>query len=116
MPESNTYQTLENWAQRLIQEYWGFYPTSGSRIGRHEYDGKLPDFSPGRVRRRLDELRRGLAQLSSIASNDLDPEQQLSYRLLEQFLKRELFTLEELRPLETNPMRQVGHLNVGGYV
>jgi uncharacterized protein (DUF885 family) len=116
MPESNTYQTLENWAQRLIQEYWGFYPTSGSRIGRHEYDGKLPDFSPGRVRRRLDELRRGLAQLSSIASNDLDPEQQLSYRLLEQFLKRDLFTLEEVRPLETNPMRQVGHLNVGGYV
>jgi uncharacterized protein (DUF885 family) len=116
MPESNTYQTLENWAQRLIQEYWDFYPTSGSRIGRHEYDGKLPDFSPGRVRRRLDELRRGLAQLSRIASNDLDPEQQLSYRLLEQFLKRDLFTLEEVRPLETNPMGQVGHLNVGGYV
>jgi uncharacterized protein (DUF885 family) len=116
MPESNTYQTLENLSRRLVQEHWDFYPTAGSRIGRHEYDGRLPDFSSGRVRRRLDELRRGLAQLSGIASNDLDSEQRLSYQLLEQFLKRQLFNLEELRPLETNPMRQVGHLNVGGYV
>jgi uncharacterized protein (DUF885 family) len=116
MPESSTYQALENLAQRLIQEYWDFYPTAGSQIGRHEYDGRLPDLSPGQVRRRTEELRHGLAQLSGIASSDLDPEQQLSYRLLEQFLKRELFTLEELRSLETNPMRQVRHLDVSDYV
>ena len=40
----------------------------------------------------------------------------LSYRLLDLFLQRELFTFEEMRPMETNPMRQAGFLNMGGYV
>jgi uncharacterized protein (DUF885 family) len=116
MSQSNALQSLENLSQHLIQQYWDFYPTAGSRIGRHEYDGQLPDLSPRHTRRRIEELRHGLAQLSGISPGNLEPQQQLSYGLLELFLKRELFTLEEVRPLENNPMRQVGYLNVGGYV
>ena len=114
---------FDNLAEQLIKEHWDWNPTAGSRIGRHEYDGQLPDLSPRRLTRRAEELRRGLAQLSGWSGPDslsgpdsTDPEQRLSYRLLELFLRRELFTLEELRPLENNPMRQVGYLNVGGYV
>ncbi len=126
-------------AERLIKEHWDFYPTAGSRIGRHEYDGQLPDLSPHRLTRRAGELRRGLAQLSGIARPGADfaasvsvsagagfgsdpepaaptPERRLEGRLLELFLRRELFTLEQLRPLANNPMRQVGYLNLGGYV
>jgi uncharacterized protein (DUF885 family) len=40
----------------------------------------------------------------------------LSLQLLKLFLKREHFSLTELRPLENNPMRQVGYLNVAGYL
>ena len=43
---------FETLAQRLIEEHWACYPTAGSRIGRHEYDGRLPDLSPDRLRRR----------------------------------------------------------------
>ena len=109
-------QALDNLSQRLIEEHWDFYPSAGSRIGRHEYDGRLPDLSPTRVRRRIEELRKGLSQLSALSQQGLSPGQRLSYRLLELFLKRELFNLEDWRPLENNPMRQVGFLNVGGYV
>ena len=126
MSQPTAAQSLENLSQRLIKEHWDFYPTAGSRIGRHEYDGRLPDLSPARVRRRLEELRRGLGQLSALSLETLAPanmspanlsrDQRLSYRLLELFLKRELFNLEDWRPLENNPMRQVGFLNVGGYV
>ena len=110
---------FDNLAQRLVKEHWDFYPTAGSRIGRHEYDGQLPDLSPHRITRRVEELRRGLAQLSGLAGgygNEVEPEERLTYRLLELFLRRELFNLEDMRPLENNPMRQVGYLNVGGYV
>ena len=112
---------FENFAQRVVKEHWDFYPTAGSRIGRHEYDGQLPDLSPHRITRRVEELRRGLAQLSGLADGNSragtgDPEDRLSYSLLELFLRRELFNLEEMRTLENNPMRQVGYLNVGGYV
>ena len=105
MPENYNNQTFEKLAQHLIKQHWDFYPTAGSRIGRHEYDGRLPDLSPGPLRRRAEELQHGLAQLSGMDPSGLDQEGRLSYQLLELFLKRELFTLTELRPLDRKSTR-----------
>ena len=107
---------LEALSERLISEHWSFYPTAGSRIGRHEYDGCLPDLSPARLSRREQEIRRGLAELQGLDATSLDADAWLSHRMLELFLQRELFSFEEMRPLENNPMRQSGFLNMGGYV
>ena len=35
---------------------------------------------------------------------------------MESFLRRELFIFNEFKPLETNPMRYTGYLNVSGYI
>ncbi len=111
-------------AERAIREHWDFMPTAGSRIGRHEYDGRLPDFSNGRVRNRIGQLHQTLAQLSALPADSDSagaPDHngrmdRLSRQLLELFLRRELFNLEEMRTLESNPQRQVGYLGVGSYV
>ena len=103
-------------SERLIKEHWDFYPTSGSRIGRHEYDGRLPDLSPTQVSRRRQEIRRGAEELRAIDTSTLGQAELLSYRMLALFLERELFTFDEMLPLENNPMRQAGFLNMGGYV
>ena len=107
---------IEALSERLIAEHWNFYPTTGSRIGRHEYDGKLPDLSPSHISRRIQELRIGLTQLRDLETSNLGAEEQLCREMLDLFLQRELFTFEEMRPLENNPMRQSGFLNMGGYV
>ena len=60
---SSVFQEL---SKKLIKEYWDFYPTNGSRIGQHEYDGNLPDLSPYQTSRRERELQRGIAELHSI--------------------------------------------------
>ena len=110
-------QSVDTLADRAIRQHWDFLPTAGSRIGMHEYDGQLPDFSAGRIRRRVEELHQSLAQLSALpAEPDDDKMADLSRRLLDMFLRRELFNLEELRTLYNNPQRQVGYLGVGGYV
>ncbi len=115
-------QAVDALAERAIREHWEFVPTAGSRIGRHEYDGRLPDFSGVRVSRRVEELHRTLAQLSAIPTDDASgvDEQarmdRLSRSLLEMFLRRELFNLEEMRTLHNNPQRQVGYIGVGSYV
>ena len=114
--EGAQHQALDRLAQALVHDYWDFYPTAGSRIGRHEYDGRLPDLSPGKIAGRVRAVGDGLDRLSAIPASGLDNRTRLSHRLLELFLKRELFTLTEMRSLETNPMRQVGYLNVGSYV
>ena len=107
---------LEELSERLIGEHWEFYPTTGSRIGRHEYDGRLPDLSPSSIRRREREIRRGQNELNALDTSSLSSDQMLSWKILDLFLQRELFTFEEMRPLENNPMRQAGFLNVGNYV
>ena len=107
---------LAELSQRLIAEHWEFYPTAGSRIGRHEFDGRLPDLSPSQIDRRLGQIKRGQSELRSISPSSLTVDDRLSYNLLDLFLQRELFTFEELRPLESNPMRQSGILNMAGYV
>ena len=117
-------QAVDALVERAIREHWDFLPTAGSRIGKHEYDGRLPDFSKGRIARRTEQLHRTLAQLSALPAEpelpgppDRDARMSaMSRSLLELFLRRELFNLEEMRTLENNPQRQVGYLGVGGYV
>ena len=110
---SSVFQEL---SKKLIKEYWDFYPTNGSRIGQHEYDGNLPDLSPYQTSRREWELQRGIAELHSIDVNNLSAQSRMSYQMMELFLRRELFVSKDLKPLENNPMRHVGHLNVSGYI
>ena len=109
-------QEFEALSERLIGEHWDFYPTTGSRLGRHEYDGRLPDLSPFKVSRRLQELKNGLAEVRKLDARNLTVEERLSLNILDLFLQREIFTFKEMRPLENNPMRQAGFLNMGGYV
>jgi len=112
----NVNQEFERVSERFIGEHWDFYPTAGSRIGRHEYDGRLPDLSPGNISRREQELRNALGQLQSLDRAALGDQERMSYRMMELFLKRELFTFTALRPLGNNPMRQSGFLNMSGYM
>ena len=116
MPEASEYRSLDELSQRLVREYWDFYPNAGSRIGRHEYDGRLPDLSAASLRRRVAQLDRGLAEVTTFAVEALTPEERLSHRLLELFLRREHFSITEMKNLENNPTRQVGHLDVSGYI
>ena len=97
-------QTL---TERAIREHWDFLTTA--------------DFSASRIRRRVEELHQSLAQLSALPTepepNGADARMdQLNRSLLELFLRRELFNLEEMRTLENNPQRQVGYIGVGSYV
>ena len=59
----NGSRPLDKLAQRLIKEYWEFYPTAGSHIGRHEYDGRLPYFTQATLSRRAQSVRHGLSEV-----------------------------------------------------
>ena len=116
MTQSQPGSAFQELTQRLVQEFWDFYPTSGARIGRHEYDGRLPDLSPVSLRRRVEQVEQTMAFLEAAGSGGEKSDDWLSVQLLKLFFKREHFSLTELKPLENNPMRQVGYLNVGGYL
>ena len=37
------FDAFDRLAKEQVRNHWEFYPTAGSRIGLHEYDGRLPD-------------------------------------------------------------------------
>ena len=116
MPEASDYRSLNELSQRLVREYWDFYPNAGSRIGRHEYDGRLPSLSATSLRHRVAQLNRGLAEVTTFPTETLTLDERLSHRLLELFLRREHFSITEMKNLGNNPTRQVGYLDVSGYL
>ena len=103
-------------SEKLINEHWDFFPTSGSRIGQHKYDGRLPDLSATQTTRRVLELQSGLRQLRGINTEALSDSERMSHQMLDLFLQRELFVFNDLKPLENNPMRYTGHLDVSNYI
>ena len=66
-------EAMESLSQRLIHEYWDFYPTAGSHIGRHEYDGRLPDFTPASLSSRAASIRARLSRVEAIEHVDFQP-------------------------------------------
>ena len=116
MAQDKANKTFNLLSEKLIKEHWDFYPTAGSRIGHHQYDGRLPDLSPAQNARRVLELKSGQKELQRINSEDLSDAERMSSQMLDLFLQRELFVFNDLKPLENNPMRHIGYLNVSGYI
>ena len=116
MVQNTASEAFKKLSEKLIKEHCDFYPTAGSRIGQHRYDGRLPDLTPRQNTRRISELQSGLRELQLIDIPDLSDAEQMSSRVLDLFLQRELFTFNDLKPLENNPMRYVGCLNVSDYI
>ena len=116
MAQNQDSEAFQKLSEKLIKEHWDFYPTSGSRIGQHQYDGRLPDLSPKQNTRRVSELQSGRRELSRIKSEHLSDAERMSSQILDLFLQRELFTFNDLKPLESNPMRYTGYLDVSGYI
>jgi hypothetical protein len=106
---------LDTFTSQIINEYWDFYPTAGSRVGEHSFDGRLPDLSASHISRRISTLRQRIIDLSKISMKD-PVNSTLSDKLLGYFIAKDLFNLQQMQPVKFNPMRQVGYLNVGPYI
>ena len=116
MIQNNVSKAFLLLSEKLIKEHWDFYPTSGHHIGKHEYDGQLPDLSPSQNARRISELQSGLRTLQNLDTSALGDTERMSHGMLGLFLQRELFVFNDLKPLVNNPMRYTGHLDISGYI
>ena len=106
---------LDKFTSKVINEYWDFYPTAGSRVGEHSFDGRLPDLSASSISRRILTLRQRKTDLSEISVTNPKYDA-INSKLLSHFIDKDLFNLQQMEPVKFNPVRQVGYLNVGPYI
>ena len=116
MQSGATDQEFQRLSGQILDQRWAFYPTQASKLGLHQYDGALPDLSQGAVARRLKEISHCLERLGAIDQRRLPAQERTDYTLLDLAMRKEHFDLAELRVLQTNPMRQLGYLDVTNYI
>jgi uncharacterized protein (DUF885 family) len=91
-------------------------PTWAVQLGRHDFDGRLPDYSRAATGPWAARARSLLDRLAAIDDAVLAPDRRVDRFLLRLALEGNLFDLEEARKLDTNPMTYLSVLSLSPYI
>lgn len=105
---------------QLVEEYLDGYlawrPGLAVRLGLHDYDGRITDFSPASLQAERARLKRFEARLAQFPTNRLSREAWWDYLILQTSVRNELFGFDVLRSYTRNPMTYVRALDVEVYI
>lgn len=96
----------ESWDEHVnsfLEVYFAANPDFAVRAGRHEFDGKFPDWSPEGLKKTIDALREEQEALDKYRHRGLSDEQQFEREYLESVIKADLFWLETAEWPQRNP-------------
>ncbi len=94
-----------------IEEYLAAHPAWAVTQGRHEFDGKLPDWSQDGLEREARRLRKARRDAQAFAADSLSPEQQYQRDYFIARMDHDLFWLEKARWPYRNPQFYFGWMN-----
>ncbi len=107
---SNQNQTVANassqwdaFVNQFINDYFAANPTAGVYAGRHEFDGRLPDWSEDGLRREVARLHSVRDQAAAFADTALDERQRFERDYMLARIDGDLFWLERADWPHRNP-------------
>jgi hypothetical protein len=95
--------SFDGLSNRVIEGFLHDDPGWGRQLGLHEYDGKVPDFSPPALLLQAERLRRFKDELAAVPVDLLDPDRVLDLALLKARVAQEQFSRDELDVFHTRP-------------
>jgi len=101
-PEPDAAQGFDALVRDFIAGYCERNPTIATNSGLHEYDGKLPDFSPEGVGKTVAWLHEMRQRTAAIDAAKLDTKRRLYREYLAVEIDTELFNFQTLRVQENN--------------
>ena len=109
----------ESWNDHVntfLEAYFERNPTVAVQAGRHEFDGKLPDWSTEGLKKTIDWLHEEQDQLDRYRDRELDEDERFEREYLETVIKSELFWLETAEWPQRNPHYYAGAIDPDVYV
>ena len=103
-------------ADRFIENYFELQPFFAVGAGRHEFDGKMPDFSAGGIQKNIDWLKRERVHAEGFDATALTPPQRLEREQLLAVIDGELFWMESARSPFNNPDWYIDRLDPDVYL
>jgi len=107
---------LDGLEHEIAEALFDFQPTYAVGLGRHDHDGRLPDYSEEATGRWSASARALLGRLAAVDDGPLGPDRRIDRFLLRLVLEGSLFDLETARSLERNPMAYLGVLSLTPYL
>ena len=102
--------------KKIVDHLFAGRPTIASYLGRHEYDGLLPELSREATDRWATTARELLRELLEVPETALPAPRRLDRNLLRLLLEGSLFDLEEVRELDRNPMSYLFQPDLTNYI
>lgn len=100
----------------FLQGYFEHFPVFGAGAGKHEFDGKLPDFSPEGQQRNIQWLHQQRDAVSAFGDDRLDAPQRYQRDYVRAVIDGQLFWLEDSGFANKNPAFYLGDLSPSMYL
>ena len=88
---------------RFLEEYFAAFPSFAVSQGRHEYDGRLPDWSAAGFAKKISQLHRQRRAAEKFSETGLSARQRFQRQYMLSRIDNELFWLEKARKPFVNP-------------
>lgn len=102
--------------EAFINGYFQRYPTQAASAGKHEFDGKLPDYSAAGLKATADWLHAQRTAVAAFSNDYLDGVQRFQRDYLLAAIDGQLFWLEESGFPAKNPAYYAGDLSPSMYL
>jgi hypothetical protein len=109
-----TDHTFDTLVAEAFAHIWALDPTAAVYVGKHEYDGIVPDWSPGTVATHLDALQAIADRMALL--DDLTEDDELDREILTSEIASIRFDWHELRTYARSPMQWVYQLDPDLYM
>ena len=100
----------------FLDSYFAARPDFAVTAGRHEFDGKLPDFSEEGIKREIQRLRAEKEELSNYRDSELNAGQRFERDYMASVIDADLFWLESAEWPFRNPQFYAGAIDPDVYV
>ena len=106
--------------QKLSDDYLTGYlawrPANGVALGYHQYDGKVTDLTKESLGKELGRLKDFDQKLGATDTASLSAKVFYDFRILRSAIKNEIFSFEDMRAYDKNPMTYAGAVDVSIYI
>ncbi|MGH8613572.1 MAG: DUF885 domain-containing protein [Gammaproteobacteria bacterium] len=106
----------DSFINRFVEDYFIARPTFAVHAGRHEFDGKLPDWSRDGLEKEVERLGANRTRALQFDPAELDGRQRFERDYVIAVIDRDLFWLKSARWPYKNPMAYASALDPNVYV
>ncbi|HST53414.1 MAG TPA: DUF885 domain-containing protein [Pyrinomonadaceae bacterium] len=109
-------QQWDAFVGKFLDDYFAAHPDVAVYAGRHEFDGKLPDWSDAGIKREIARLHAERDQATQFADSSLDERQRFERDYLIAQVDKDLFWMEKAEAPYKNPFFYADSIDPDVYV